>query len=184
MKIPSLDQLYILKAKTLNKLGADNFFKKIFALGITPNIITSINLVIGFTAVYFLFEDQKLFAIIFLANRLIDGLDGYMARNLKITSELGDKLDHWGDVAITIALFLKTILFSEFYLLGVIALIVYICEYVLLKSQNQLKFKFPTSMFAFIYVFGYYELALWVQILYQTFSYIYFQWFLREKRAD
>ena len=64
-----------------------------------PNIITLTNLAIGVLAVLLALENQVLFAawLILLAS-LLDFLDGFLARILKATSQLGKQLDSFADL--------------------------------------------------------------------------------------
>lgn len=50
------------------------------------------------------FAKPSLFLVLFVAALLTDALDGWLARRLKQTSELGSRLDSWGDLAIFLPL--------------------------------------------------------------------------------
>lgn len=64
-----------------------------------PNFITILNLVSGAVGIFFIFQDQVLWAcfMIYIA-ALLDFLDGLAARVLKATSEIGKSLDSLADV--------------------------------------------------------------------------------------
>lgn len=50
------------------------------------------------------FAKPSLFLVLFVAALLSDALDGWLARRLAQTSELGSRLDSWGDLAIFLPL--------------------------------------------------------------------------------
>ncbi|HNX06876.1 MAG TPA: CDP-diacylglycerol--serine O-phosphatidyltransferase [Bacteroidales bacterium] len=63
------------------------------------NIVTSMNLLCGSLAIYFLFRDELMLAVYFiLAAAVFDFADGFVARLLKVKSELGKQLDSLSDV--------------------------------------------------------------------------------------
>ena len=64
-----------------------------------PNIITLCNLAIGVLAVWMALENQVLFASwLILLGAVLDFLDGFMARILKASSQLGKQLDSFADL--------------------------------------------------------------------------------------
>tara|TARA_B110000459_G_scaffold201902_1_gene253667 strand:+ start:87 stop:803 length:717 start_codon:yes stop_codon:yes gene_type:complete len=64
-----------------------------------PNILTSINLLLGWISVYFAFQGNINFAIIsILLASFFDYLDGFAARKLNAQSELGAQLDSFADL--------------------------------------------------------------------------------------
>ncbi len=66
---------------------------------IIPNIITSLNLLCGCSAVIaFLNEDNVCGVFLILASLILDFLDGFVARLLQIHSELGKQLDSLADL--------------------------------------------------------------------------------------
>jgi cardiolipin synthase len=66
-----------------------------------PNILSILRLVIVVFLVFLAWNGKTgLFLLFFLAALLTDMLDGYLARRLKQESELGAKLDSWGDFAL------------------------------------------------------------------------------------
>jgi CDP-diacylglycerol--serine O-phosphatidyltransferase len=64
-----------------------------------PNIITLLNLISGAVGVFFVFQDQLLVAglMIYVA-AVFDFMDGFVARLLKASSEIGKSLDSLADV--------------------------------------------------------------------------------------
>lgn len=64
-----------------------------------PNFITILNLISGAIGIFFVFQDQIIWAsiMIYIA-ALFDFLDGFAARLLKATSEIGKSLDSLADV--------------------------------------------------------------------------------------
>lgn len=64
-----------------------------------PNILTSFNLLLGWTSVYFAFQGNINVAIIsILLASFFDYLDGFAARKLNAQSELGAQLDSFADL--------------------------------------------------------------------------------------
>ncbi len=64
-----------------------------------PNFITILNLISGAIGIFFVFQDKVIWAciMIYIAG-LFDFLDGFAARLLKATSEIGKSLDSLADV--------------------------------------------------------------------------------------
>jgi CDP-diacylglycerol--serine O-phosphatidyltransferase len=64
-----------------------------------PNVLTSFNLLLGWTSVYFAFQGNVHIAIIsILLASFFDYLDGFAARKLNAQSELGAQLDSFADL--------------------------------------------------------------------------------------
>ena len=61
------------------------------------NIITTIRIILV-TILFFIFQDHVLFLSLYLIAGFTDILDGYVARKLNQTSELGAKLDSFADI--------------------------------------------------------------------------------------
>ncbi len=63
-----------------------------------PNIISSIRLLMVPVLLYLAFSHQPVsYMIVLVVTEMTDVLDGYLARRLKLVSELGAQLDSWGD---------------------------------------------------------------------------------------
>ncbi|EDS76700.1 CDP-alcohol phosphatidyltransferase family [Clostridium botulinum C str. Eklund] len=66
---------------------------------ITPNMITSINLIMSFFTFYFAYEQKfKVVAIMMLFYEFCDNLDGNLARYKNLSSKFGAKLDQVSDI--------------------------------------------------------------------------------------
>lgn len=64
-----------------------------------PNIVTLGNLVFGVTSLWFTMEGQyKEAAVAILLAMILDGLDGRLARSLKVSSDFGKELDSLADL--------------------------------------------------------------------------------------
>ena len=98
-----------------------------------PNQITLFNYLISFLVLYLFYYDKSIIIIILLAifRSFLDILDGSIARKCNKYSDLGDKLDHYGDIIYT--LFLILIIYfkikNKIYLL-VLVLILFILNYI------------------------------------------------------
>jgi len=178
-KIPTLDKLYIFKERLFTKFGVDLFVKFLSSIGVTPNIITILSIFVGLISVFYLFVSTTLFSAFYITNRLLDILDGYMARKLGIRTPIGDRLDHFGDLLVHAILLIKTILQPNLGLLGIAVLLTYLGEYLLLKEGKLLNKKFPTGTFAYFFIFDLYKLGLIYQIVYQTISYTYLKFVMK-----
>lgn len=75
--------------------------------GLTPNAVTTISLVPGLLAIYFLYKEMPILFVVSLAlYYFLDCLDGYLARTYHLCSRFGDLYDHARDVFIQVAIFL------------------------------------------------------------------------------
>lgn len=91
-----------------NQVDRDlEFYKK---LGLTPNGLTTISLILALTGIYNFYHDEYfLGALLFFIGYYFDCADGKMARKYKMFSKYGDLYDHYSD-------FIKiTLLFYVFY---------------------------------------------------------------------
>lgn len=68
---------------------------------ITPNMITTVGLMMGLISIYFIMKDMYILGFIFFwICYWFDCLDGYYARKYNMTSEFGDYYDHFRDIVI------------------------------------------------------------------------------------
>lgn len=78
-------------------------FKK---MGFTPNGLTTISLLFGIVALFFLYNyNIVLFAIFYYISYLFDCVDGHFARKYNMVSKFGDYYDHIKDVIVVIGIF-------------------------------------------------------------------------------
>ena len=64
-----------------------------------PNIITSLNLLLGWTSIYFAYLGEIDWAVsVILLASLFDYLDGFTARKFNVQSALGAQLDSFADL--------------------------------------------------------------------------------------
>jgi phosphatidylserine synthase len=78
------------------------FFKNI---GMTPNGITTLSLIFGLLAIYFLYHRKPiLFAVSYYVSYLFDVMDGHFARKYNMVSKGGDIYDHVKDITVIICL--------------------------------------------------------------------------------
>ena len=87
-----------------NQVDRDlEFYKN---LGLTPNILTTISLVLGLSGIYYLYyDDYFLGGLLFFISYYFDCADGKMARKYKMFSPYGDLYDHASDFIKVFALF-------------------------------------------------------------------------------
>lgn len=88
----------------------DRNFSKIgescIRVGISANAITSLSLILGLFAIYYLFDNTWLFVLFAAAHLIADGLDGVLARASK-TTEFGRYFDYLSDRTITLLILIK-----------------------------------------------------------------------------
>ncbi|AYV77983.1 MAG: CDP-alcohol phosphatidyltransferase [Edafosvirus sp.] len=68
-------------------------------IGMTPNSITTISLIFGVLAIYYMIiANYQLAAIFYLIAYFFDVMDGYYARKYNMETEFGDYYDHFADM--------------------------------------------------------------------------------------
>jgi phosphatidylglycerophosphate synthase len=169
-----LQTLYEFKKVVFSRIGVDDWCKflkeKTF---IRPNHITVFNWVVGLLALYVVFESYWLFVVMMVIHFLLDNLDGYYARNRGMETNLGDFLDHAGDVVFGVLFMIKSYLvMGEWWIL--LAIVCFLVEVVVLYKMKLLKDKFPSRVFLIFFLFGLYRWGLLFQVVYQPFSLLLF----------
>jgi phosphatidylglycerophosphate synthase len=105
------------KNKHLSKVGP--FFLK---LKISANMMTTLALLLGLSAIYFLFNNYILFIIFTILHLLADGTDGLIARASQPT-KFGEYFDLLSDRSITFFIFIKIAIYlQDYYVLVILAL--------------------------------------------------------------
>ena len=108
-------------------------------LGISANVMTTISLLLGLGAVYFLFQNLWLFAILGIAHIIADGLDGVIAR-VSQSTVFGSYYDKFNDTIIPILLLIKVqIHLEDYYVLMILGLYV-LANLVYFLSEFKYKF--------------------------------------------
>lgn len=94
---------------------------------ITPNMITTVGLVLGLACVYAIYNgNYKTAFVLYWVSYILDCLDGYYARKYKMMSKFGDYYDHVRDMTVNIAVViliymrLKTQPLKDLYLVSLI----------------------------------------------------------------
>jgi hypothetical protein len=96
---------------------------------VTPNILTTIGLILGVICIYLLLEKMYLLAFIFFwLTYLFDCIDGHYARKYDMITEFGDYYDHIRDVFIISMVVLIITIQLEDNLLRMIFLIIFIVK--------------------------------------------------------
>jgi len=76
----------------------DPLMDRLYKLGVTPNMITTVGNVFRGLSVYFLYSGRKeLFLILYVVGYYFDCLDGHFARRYNMCSKFGDFYDHISD---------------------------------------------------------------------------------------
>ena len=106
--------------------------KKLIKLNITPNYITTLSLLAGLSASYFLFENNIMFITLILLHLYADALDGVIARTINNQTKFGKHYDFITDRIISLAILIKISLFLQdhfVYLITVLFIITQIIYY-------------------------------------------------------
>ncbi len=129
-----------------------------------PNLITLTNLTCGLFAIIFAFQGSLTHAslCIFLG-AFLDFLDGFIARLLQVTNELGKQLDSMADM-VTFGVAPAFILFHFIFYLD--------NDIILRHSMQNNSFFLPESLALFIPIFSAYRLAKFNIYKQQTHSFI------------
>jgi len=70
------------------------------SLGLTPNLVTGLSFLFTLVALFFLWRGHLVgFAAASLVSYYFDDLDGAMARRYRLSSDIGELLDHLSDLA-------------------------------------------------------------------------------------
>ena len=113
-----LEKFREFRSRKFEKVG-----KLFVRLGISANLATSLSIICGIIAVYFLFQDLLLFIIFAVFHLLLDGFDGIIARAANKTSRFGEYFDHIGDSLIGLLLIGKVWwVLRDYYVLIIIGL--------------------------------------------------------------
>ena len=84
---------------------ADTLCPLFHSLGFTPNMITGLSAVFGYVSIYFLHKQRYVHSgVCFFVQYFFDCMDGYYARKYKMTSDIGDLLDHAKDATVNIGI--------------------------------------------------------------------------------
>jgi len=137
-------------------------------LKLTPNMITTISLILGLSSAYSIYKDSYIIgAILWFLSYYFDCADGKMARKFKMTSKFGDLYDHSSDILKHIIIFYilynkfneyesKEIKYTTILILFVIFLLTVCqigCQEKLTKEITQKKTDSPTLEIAEQFVF-------------------------------
>ena len=93
-----------------------NFFVPIFYnLGFTPNMVTTLTLLMRIIVIYYLYhkKNYELILILFIFSWITDGVDGQIARNYNMYTKFGDYYDAIVDNITCISMLI--ILFMKYY---------------------------------------------------------------------
>jgi hypothetical protein len=114
---------------------------KLHDISFTPNMITTIGLVMGILSILFLWKKHYMLSFVFLwLCYWFDCLDGYYARKYKMETQFGDYYDHFRDIfVISIMVILLTIKLQSPYRYFFIATIVMCMYFVMVQMSCQEK---------------------------------------------
>lgn len=87
--------------------------KKLIKLNFTPNYMTTLSLLAGLSASYFLFENNIMFITLILLHLYADALDGVIARTTNNRTKFGKHYDFITDRIISLAILIKISLFLQ-----------------------------------------------------------------------
>ena len=102
-----IKQLYTDHIDNAISTHLNNYASLAHKANLTPNNITTLSLIFGLFACYFLTTKQSiLWATTYLISYLLDCLDGYYARKYNMVSQFGDYYDHIKDISIFLIILL------------------------------------------------------------------------------
>jgi phosphatidylglycerophosphate synthase len=131
-----------------NQVDRDlEFYKK---LGLTPNGLTTISLILALVGIYnFHYDNYFISALLFFISYYFDCADGKMARKYQMYSKFGDYYDHFSDLAKLILLFYvfykKS--FDKFVKILIVALILFTLTLFYANCQEKIYGKNSESIF-------------------------------------
>ena len=113
------------------------FLKTIYDIKLTPNMITTITLIIRLVCVYFLYNNiyVKSVPILYFISWITDAMDGELARTYDMKSKFGGIYDYVVDLITTILLFL--VLYIKYEKTPIIIMIILILVNFLLLSLKK-----------------------------------------------
>lgn len=108
-------------------------FKK---FNFTPNMITTIGLMIGLLSIYFIIKRKYVIGVVlFILCYFFDCLDGYYARKYNMVTRVGDYYDHFRDlficISILVLLFIryKELKMESFFVICICVFMVFFCTH-------------------------------------------------------
>lgn len=170
-KLFELKTQHLFIKRAFDILGVNKWCKFLWKLGIYPNALSIISVILGWGAAYYLFISHHLFIALLSLHVFVDMIDGYYAREVNNTTKTGLFLDRFGDFSIYIAMLIKSFFYlntgTVYYLLLIMTLhMLFVVRYGLLD-------KLPSNrIFIYFYMFGYYHLGLAIMALLQTITYL------------
>jgi phosphatidylglycerophosphate synthase len=112
--LPFEESLY----NTINPVIGPFLHEKV---GLTPNGITTITLILGIIILYLIYNNNYILATVLLIIRqVLDATDGYVARRYNLQSEFGNSYDEYSDaisgipILIYIGLYYKEFIFDNY----------------------------------------------------------------------
>lgn len=112
-----------------------------------PNMISSVRILMAPLLLYLAIEQQAVIYIgVLLFTVFTDALDGYLARKLNTVSELGARLDSWGDFIVYTTMAISAwLLWPDIISREKFYVIIIICSFTIPVLTGLLKFKKLTS---------------------------------------
>ncbi len=185
-KLLSLKGWYKIKEDVFESLGMRKKFLWLYKhTPIRPDHITYLNFLVGLYSVWVLFESLPLFALAIVGQLVLDNLDGYYARVIKLNHGWGRYLDHGVDFVVGVLILIKSyFVFGHWWIL--LALTMFCFEGGLLYLYGLTFEKFPSRMFMYLFIFGMYIEGLWLQLFGQPLSFVIYWWGrgYRKRRGD
>ena len=131
-----------------------NLAKKVAKLGVTANHITTLSLITGITAIYFLYDSYLYFLIFSILHLFLDGFDGVLAR-VTTTTTTGQYYDTISDNIISFLIIVKTaLLIQDNYVYLVLALFFFSILFHLLSKLQAPVIFIRTSSLIGLWIFS------------------------------
>ncbi|MBU1111991.1 MAG: CDP-alcohol phosphatidyltransferase family protein [archaeon] len=129
--------------------------KLFLKLKIHPNLMTTISLLTGLAAAYFLFTNYIAFVVLVLVHLFSDGLDGVMARAAGKETTFGKYYDLISDRLVNLAMLIKIAFFLQDYYVVLVITFFLLTQALYFGSRRQLPVIFSRTTCVLILVLGY-----------------------------
>lgn len=124
---------------------AEHFCPSFKSLKFTPNDITTLSLITGLIAAYFLYKDNiPMFSVFFILSYFFDCMDGFYAREYNMVTNFGDKYDHYKDAIVNI-LIVVVFIYRYKSLLGSMLIILALIPYLIQLGCQEKVYERPDS---------------------------------------
>lgn len=163
--------LRLIRNNLLNSLGFKHLCSLFLKIGITPNHLSSLNILVNVMVWFFLYKSPIIFSYLLLLHFLLDTLDGYYAQTFDKKTNLGAILDHAGDVSFSFLILIKSYFYFGYWWI-LLSITLTLAELIYVTRKKLTEEKFPTIIYLVFFIFGYYGAGLFFHLIYQPTSFL------------